>query len=116
MKPFPFQIILNWYKKNGRHDLPWRQNQNAYRVWISEIFLQQTQVPRVREYYKKVTEKFPDIFVLAATDYETFFPYYQGLGYYSRARNMLKTAKIISEEYNGVFPDNLKELKNLPGI
>ena len=100
MKDFPFHIILDWYKTHGRHDLPWRHKQTPYHVWISEIFLQQTQVTRVREYFNNVVERFPDIESLAATNYDTFFPYYKGLGYYSRARNMLKTAKIIVDQYN----------------
>jgi len=79
LSPFPFKIILDWYEKNGRHDLPWRQNQSPYHVWISEIFLQQTQVSRVINYFNNVTQKFPDIQSLAKTDYDTFFPYYKGL-------------------------------------
>jgi A/G-specific adenine glycosylase len=77
MKTFPFETILNWYKKNGRHELPWRQKQTPYHVWISEIFLQQTQVSRVINYFEKVTEAFPNIKSFSRTDYETFFPYYE---------------------------------------
>ena len=116
MKKFPFEIILNWYQKNGRHWLPWREKQTPYHVWISEIFLKQTQVSRVINYFEKVTERFPDIESFAKTDYDTFFPYYEWLGYYSRARNMLKTAKIIQEEYAWVFPEDYNELIWLPGI
>ena len=116
MKTFPFEIILSWYKDNGRHDLPWRHMQTPYHVWISEIFLQQTQVSRVREYFNNVVERFPDIHSLATTDYDTFFPYYKWLGYYSRARNMLKTAKIIVDEYDWEFPQSYSELLKLPGV
>jgi A/G-specific adenine glycosylase len=77
MKKFPFEIILNWYEKNGRHSLPWREKQTPYHVWISEIFLQQTQVSRVINYFENVTKRFPDIESFAKTDYDTFFPYYE---------------------------------------
>lgn len=113
---FPFDKIITWYEKNGRHDLPWRKNQDPYLVWISEIFLQQTQVSRVIPYFERVIKNFPSVHDFAKLSYEEFFPYYEGLWYYSRARNMLKTAKIISEQYNWVFPDNYKELIALPGI
>ena len=71
----------------------------TYRVWLSEIFLQQTQVERVRGYFMRILEKYPTVHHLARASYEEFFPYYQGMGYYSRARNLLKTAHIISTEY-----------------
>ena len=77
MQIFPFHIILSWYQKNGRHQLPWRIHQTPYTVWISEIFLQQTQVSRVEKYFQKVIEVYPTVFDLAKTDYETFFPYYE---------------------------------------
>ncbi|MCP4523070.1 MAG: hypothetical protein GY828_02520 [Candidatus Gracilibacteria bacterium] len=113
---FPFQDILNWYNKNGRHDLPWRKNHDPYFIWISEIFLQQTQVKRVIPYFKNVTTDFPSVHDFSQLTYEEFFPYYEGLGYYSRARNMLKTAQIITDKYQGVFPNNYKELLELPGV
>lgn len=113
---FPFEKIIDWYTKNGRHNLPWRKKQSPYHVWISEIFLQQTQVSRVIPYFNNVIEKFPDIESFSRIDYDTFFPYYEGLGYYSRARNMLKTAQKVQHEYFWVFPENYKELTTLPGI
>lgn len=119
---FPFLQLLAWYKQNGRHDLPWRQyfhlsiKDITYHVWLSEILLQQTQVSRVIDFYNQIIATFPTIESLAMIDFETFFPYYQGLGYYSRARNLLKTAKIISEKYDGVFPNNQKILETLPGV
>lgn len=121
MKAFPWWQLLEWYEKNGRHDLPWRDytmeiGDLAYRVWISEIFLQQTQVERVRTYFEKVVERYPDITALAETDYETFFPYYKWLGYYSRARNLLKTAQIVQKDYGMIFPTYTKVLTKLPGI
>ena len=113
---FPYNTILDWYEQNGRHSLPWRDNQDPYFVWISEIFLQQTQVSRVIPYFERVIKNFPTVHDFAKLTYEDFFPYYEWLGYYSRARNMLKTAKIISEEYNWSFPDNYKDLINLPWV
>lgn len=113
---FPFQIILDWYKKNGRHDLPWRLKQTPYHIWISEIFLQQTQVSRVEAYFNKVTEAFPDIQSFSQLEYDDFFFYYEWLGYYSRARNMLLTAKKIVSQYNWVFPNTFEKLISLPGV
>ena len=120
MQAFPWATLLDWYQDHGRHELPWRnytplsEEILLYRVWISEIFLQQTQVSRVIGYFDRVLTRFPDIDSLAHTDYDTFFPYYQGLGYYSRARNMLKTAKEVVEKYHGVFPKEKEKLEKLP--
>jgi len=114
---FFVEEILTWYKKNGRKDLPWRKKGiTAYEVWVSEIMLQQTQVARVIEYYKRFLVRFPDIFELAKTEWEEFFPYYAGLGYYTRGKNMLKTGKILVQKYNGIFPQKKEDLLQLPGI
>lgn len=115
-KNFPFETILSWYKHKGRHHLPWREKQTPYHVWISEIFLQQTQVSRVEAYFARVIEAFPTLEDFAKLEYDDFFPYYEWLWYYSRARNMLKTAKIIQEKYNGIFPNTYEELLLLPWI
>jgi A/G-specific adenine glycosylase len=77
MKQFPFDVILDWYKDNGRHDLPWRQLQTSYHVWVSEIFLQQTQVDRVKDYFNNVVTNFPSIQDFAALSYDEFFLYYK---------------------------------------
>ncbi len=120
--PFPFQAILRWYKKHWRHDLPWRQVYGApikdrlYRVWIAEIMLQQTQVDRVVDYYKRFLIKYPSIASLAETTYEELFPYWQGLGYYSRARGIIKLAKVLKDNYGGIFPDDFEKLRKLPWI
>lgn len=122
MRSFPWVTLLDWYKENGRHELPWRNYEIKdekillYRIWISEIFLQQTQVSRVIDYFEKVLRAFPNIESLSQTDYETFFPYYQGLGYYSRARNILKTAKLVSESFGGAFPREKEQLEKLPWV
>jgi A/G-specific adenine glycosylase len=76
---FPYNKILDWYKLNGRHSLPWRENQDPYFVWISEIFLQQTQVTRVIPYFERVIQNFPTVNDFAKLSYEEFFPYYEGL-------------------------------------
>ncbi len=121
-KNFPFWSILNWYQKNGRHDLPWRQiygepvKARLYKVWIAEVMLQQTQVDRVVGYYTRFLEKYPTIESLAETTYDELFPYYQGLGYYGRARRMIELAKVIVEKYNGIFPDDFEKLRKLPWI
>jgi A/G-specific adenine glycosylase len=122
MKKFPFEKIIDWYEKNWRHSLPWRQffhlneKERAYHVWLSEIILQQTQVERGILYYENLLKKFPTIESLANTSYEDFFPFYKGLWYYSRAKNMLKTAQIITEKYAGNFPKETENLTKLPGI
>lgn len=119
----PFLIeILAWYERSGRHSLPWRNLESLsdrdriYRVWLSEILLQQTQVHRIIPFYERILKSFPTIDALARIDYETFFPYYKGMGYYSRARNILRTAKIISEEYDWVFPESKEKLRLLPWV
>lgn len=114
---FFVEQILAWYQKHGRHDLPWRgETISPYHVWVSEIMLQQTQVNRVIPFYNTFIKRFPEIESLSQASWEDFLPYYQGLGYYNRARNMLKTAKIIVEDFSGEFPRKKEDLKNLPGI
>ena len=116
---FPWQDLISWYEDKGRHHLPWRDyahDERLYRVWLSEILLQQTQVDRVIPYLEKILAEYPTIHNLAQASYDEFFPYYQGMGYYSRARNILKTAKIVSTEYSGVFPMDKKLLQKLPGV
>jgi len=109
--------IKNFYTKYARLNLPWRKKIiTPYEVWVSEVMLQQTQVPRVIEYYRKFLKKFPDIFSLSKSSWKEFLPYYRGLGYYRRGENMLKTAKTVVETYNGVFPMDKEALESLPGI
>lgn len=120
MKSFPWQLLLNWYKIYWRHDFPWRQydayDTSGYRVWLAEILLQQTQADRVVSFYERILGKYPTIGDLAKASYDEFFPHYQWLGYYSRARNLLKTANIINGEYEWIFPKNKQKLKKLPGV
>ena len=108
--------ILIWFDKSGRKDLPWQQNPTPYRVWVSEIMLQQTQVATVIPYYHRFIELFPELEKLAAAPLDDVLHLWSGLGYYARARNLQKTAEIICEQYNAVFPENIDELQSLPGI
>jgi A/G-specific adenine glycosylase len=107
--------IDNWYSKNKR-DLPWRKNKDPYSVWLSEIILQQTQIQQGLPYYTKFIQKYPDVFSLASAHEQEILKLWQGLGYYSRARNLHKTAKIIVNDCNGVFPKTFLQLIKLPGI
>jgi A/G-specific adenine glycosylase len=107
--------LLSWFEIHGR-DLKWRQTRDAYRIWISEIMLQQTTVVAVVPYYEKFLNRFPTIRILAVASEEEVLRFWEGLGYYSRARNIHKTAKIISEEHNGRFPETVAEILKLPGI
>ncbi len=107
---------LIWYQAQGRKHLPWQQNKTPYRVWISEIMLQQTQVATVIPYYQRFMESFPTITDLAKADEDNVLHHWTGLGYYARARNLHKTAKIIQQEYQGNFPENIEQVNALPGI
>jgi A/G-specific adenine glycosylase len=107
---------VNWYQKQGRKNLPWQQNKTPYRVWISEIMLQQTQVATVIPYYQRFMESFPTITELANADEDKVLHHWTGLGYYARARNLHKAAKLITEKYKGDFPSNIEQVIALPGI
>ncbi len=115
MTRFPHANLARWYDKTKR-DLPWRKNQDPYRVWISEIMLQQTQVDNVIPYYERFIKRFPTLRALAASDEQTVLALWTGLGYYSRARNLLKSAKQIAQTLKGKFPDTFDGLLELPGI
>lgn len=109
------KTLINWYSVNKR-DLPWRNTQNPYYIWLSEIILQQTQVKQGLPYYSAFTAKFPTIFDLANADESTVLKLWQGLGYYSRARNLHASAKYVANDLNGVFPDTYKEIIKLKGV
>ena len=112
------QIVLNilqWYQKNKR-DLPWRATNNPYFIWLSEIILQQTQVIQGLNYYHKFIENFPTINHLASAQEEDVLKLWQGLGYYSRARNLHKAAQTIVNDYNGVFPSTYNDVLKLSGV
>lgn len=107
--------LLSWYDENKR-PLPWRETKDPYKIWLSEIMLQQTQVVTVIDYYHRFIKVFPSVHDLANADEEKVFKLWEGLGYYSRARNLMRCAKQISEVFGGIFPQNVSELERLPGI
>jgi len=108
--------LLDWWDKHGRKDLPWQHPRTAYRVWVAEIMLQQTQVKTVIPYYERFLERFPDIDVLASVSEDEVLALWSGLGYYARARNLLKAAKTCREDYASELPQTPEELATLPGI
>ncbi|HIC31835.1 MAG TPA: A/G-specific adenine glycosylase, partial [Flavobacteriaceae bacterium] len=107
--------LINWYTGNKR-DLPWRNTTNPYYIWLSEIILQQTQVAQGTPYYHAFTRQFPTVFDLANAKEEEVLKLWQGLGYYSRARNLHWSAKYIVNELDGVFPNTYKEILKLKGV
>ena len=109
------QLLPPWYRVN-RRSLPWREDRDAYHIWISEIMLQQTRVEAVKGYYARFLTELPDIRALAACDDERLHKLWEGLGYYSRVRNLKKAAQVIVAEYGGVFPKTYDEILALPGI
>lgn len=114
-KTFFSKKIISWYEENKR-DLPWRHTRDPYKIWLSEIILQQTRVAQGMPYYERFVENFPDIISLANAKEDRILRLWQGLGYYSRARNLHACAKKVSGEHAGVFPPTFEELKKLPGI
>ena len=116
---FPLEALVeplvHWYELN-RKTFPWREDPTPYRVWISEIMLQQTRIEAALPYYTRFLEAFPDVCALASAEQEKVLKLWQGLGYYSRAKNLQKAAKIVCETYHGELPRSAKELRALPGI
>ena len=111
-----YRRILRWFDQYGRKHLPWQQNPTPYRVWISEIMLQQTQVNTVIPYYEAFMAQFPNVEALAAADIDSVLHRWTGLGYYARARNLHRTAQLITTDYHGEWPNTVEELSSLPGI
>ncbi len=107
--------LLKWFSENAR-DLPWRRTRNPYAIWVSEIMLQQTQVKTVIPYWERWMKQLPDVAALAAADEDHVIKLWEGLGYYSRARNLQKAARLISEEHGGRFPSDLGGVLALPGV
>ncbi|MEC9362199.1 MAG: A/G-specific adenine glycosylase [Pseudomonadota bacterium] len=108
--------LLAWFELNGRHDLPWQHPREPYRVWLSEIMLQQTQVATVIPYFRRFLERFPDVATLAAAPVDDVLALWSGLGYYARARNLHRCARQLVDEHGGQFPRSLDALAALPGI
>ncbi|MFT4020092.1 MAG: A/G-specific adenine glycosylase [Acinetobacter sp.] len=115
MSSFSFSdALLTWFDQHGRHDLPWQVANDPYKVWVSEIMLQQTQVKTVLQYFDRFIQRFPDVNALARATWDDVAPYWAGLGYYARARNLHKSAQIVAQ--NQHFPENLQQWMELPGI
>lgn len=110
------QPLLAWFDQHGRHDLPWQHPRTPYRVWVAEIMLQQTQVATVIGYFQAFMTRFPDVQTLAAAAEDDVMAYWAGLGYYARARNLHAAAQQIVADHDGVFPDDVDTLMQLPGI
>ncbi|MBX3610766.1 MAG: A/G-specific adenine glycosylase [Hydrogenophaga sp.] len=118
MRPPPAfaERLIAWQRRAGRHDLPWQGTRDPYRVWLSEIMLQQTQVATVRDYYARFLQRFPDVFALAQAPLDDVMALWSGLGYYSRARNLHRCARVVIGDHGGQFPTNALALQELPGI
>ena len=117
MSPEQFaSSVLDWYDQHGRKDLPWQQGISPYRVWVSEIMLQQTQVSTVLGYFDRFMDALPSVQALAAAPVDEVLHLWTGLGYYTRARNLQKTAQIVVAEHGGEFPTSVTQLTELPGI
>jgi A/G-specific adenine glycosylase len=114
-KNFFREKIIQWYRENRRR-LPWRETNDPYKIWLSEIILQQTRVAQGIPYYLNFIDRFPDVASLAAASEQEVLRLWQGLGYYSRARNLHRCAKVIAEQLHGTFPSGFQELQKLPGI
>jgi A/G-specific adenine glycosylase len=108
--------LLCWYRLHGRHDLPWQKNRSLYRTWVSEVMLQQTQVVTMMPYFERFTQRFPGITQLAEASQDEVMLHWAGLGYYSRARNLHKAAKLIIAQHQGQFPTRYEAVLALPGI
>ena len=110
------KAVLHWFDQFGRKTLPWQQEVTPYRVWISEIMLQQTQVTTVIPYYKRFMQSFPTLMALAQASQDNVLDHWTGLGYYARGRNLHKSARVIVEQYDGELPNTVEALEQLPGI
>jgi len=109
-------LLLEWHERAGRHDLPWQSDRSPYRVWVSEIMLQQTQVATVKPYYQRFMHRFPDVRTLAAAGVDEVLHLWSGLGYYARARNLHRAAGLICAELGGELPRDFAGLARLPGV
>jgi len=108
--------VQRWQQQHGRHHLPWQATRDPYRIWLAEIMLQQTQVSAVIGYYQRFLSRFPDLATLARATQDEVMPYWAGLGYYARARNLHRCAQTIMRDHNGAFPPNAQSIMQLPGI
>ncbi|MDX2249766.1 MAG: A/G-specific adenine glycosylase [Bacteroidia bacterium] len=109
------QTIIDWYESYGRN-LPWRETRDPYKIWISEVILQQTRIAQGIDYYRRFIQRFPDVHSLASASLDEVLKYWEGLGYYSRARNLHAAARQICEDHKGIFPNHYSVLQTLKGI
>jgi A/G-specific adenine glycosylase len=107
--------LMKWYRAHHR-DLPWRRSNNPYHIWVSEVMLQQTQVQTVLSYYRRFLKRFPNIERLAAADLQAVLKLWEGMGYYARARNLHRAAKVVVQEHEGLIPDKWEAFHDLPGV
>lgn len=110
------QAVVGWYRQHGRSDLPWQQDKTGYRVWLSEIMLQQTQVATVIPFYERFLQRFPTLRTLADAPIDDVLQYWQGLGYYARARNLHRSAQTMRDEHSACFPRQFDQAVGLPGV
>jgi A/G-specific adenine glycosylase len=108
--------VVAWQKRHGRHDLPWQRTRDPYRIWLSEVMLQQTQVATVLPYYERFLARFPDLATLARAPLDEVLELWSGLGYYSRARNLHRAAQAIAAQHGGRFPRDFEAVLALPGV
>jgi A/G-specific adenine glycosylase len=108
--------LIAWQKESGRHSLPWQETREPYRIWLSEVMLQQTQVATVLPYYERFLARFPDVFALASANVDDVMAHWAGLGYYSRARNLYRSAQQVVGDLGGKFPSTAADLMQLPGV
>lgn len=110
------QRVITWQREHGRHTLPWQNTHDPYRIWLSEIMLQQTQVATVIPYYERFLTRFPDVASLAAAPEAEIMEMWAGLGYYTRARNLHRCAQLVMSDWGGRFPGSARDIETLPGI
>src|SRR5213595_4027384 len=108
--------VVRWQRRHGRKGLPWQDTRDPYRIWLSEVMLQQTQVAAAIPYYRRFVSRFPDVQALAAADEDEVLRLWSGLGYYARARNLHRAARKLVSEHGGRFPDSVDEIEQVPGI
>ena len=110
------QTLLHWHVHSNTRDMPWKGEKDPYKIWLSEVILQQTRVEQGLAYYNKFIQAYPTVFDLAKAKEQTVFKLWEGLGYYNRCRNLLATAKIIATNFKGVFPNDYETLLTLKGV
>src|SRR5262249_49427749 len=108
--------VIRWQARHGRHDLPWQRTRDAYRIWLSEVMLQQTQVTTVIPYYRRFLDRLPNAKALGKASLDDVLKLWSGLGYYSRARNLHSAARALGERHGGRFPRSREDLESLPGL